>query len=60
MLRDLCTLAELLREHQPDRESHRLAGLSVTTIGRVARCLIAGNGGYSLAVSRKPGALSRG
>jgi len=63
-LRDLCTPAELqamadrwavvdhLRRGLPYREIHRLTGVSVTTIGRVARFLAAGNGGYELATSR--------
>jgi len=62
--RDLCTPAELqaladrwavvelLRESRPYREIHRLTGVSVTTIGRVARYLVAGNGGYALAAAR--------
>jgi TrpR-related protein YerC/YecD len=62
--RDLCTPAELqaladrwavvelLRKDLPYREIHRLTGVSVTTIGRVARYLLAGNGGYALAASR--------
>jgi TrpR-related protein YerC/YecD len=62
--RDLCTPAELqaladrwsvvelLRQDLPYREIHRLTGVSVTTIGRVARYLIAGNGGYELASDR--------
>ena len=62
--RDLCTPAELqaladrwsvvalLRKELPYREIHRLTGVSVTTIGRVARYLIAGNGGYALAADR--------
>ena len=62
--RDLCTPAELqamsdrwavvdwLQKGVPYREIHRLTGVSVTTIGRVARCLADGNGGYSLAVNR--------
>lgn len=62
--RDLCTPAELqaladrwavvalLRENLPYREVRRLTGVSVTTIGRVARCLAAGNGGYALAAVR--------
>ena len=61
--RDLCTPAELqaiadrwavvewLQKGLPYREIHRLTGVSVTTIGRVARCLADGNGGYALAVS---------
>ena len=63
-LRDLCTPAELqamaerwavldyLENGLPYREIHRLTGVSVTTIGRVARFLAAGNGGYALAASR--------
>ena len=63
-LRDLCTPAELqamadrwavvecLQKDLPYREIHRVTGVSITTIGRVARYLAAGNGGYSLAVKR--------
>ena len=63
-LRDLCTPAELqamadrwavveaLQRDLPYREIHRLTGVSVTTIGRVARYLATGNGGYALAVRR--------
>ncbi len=63
--RDLCTPAELqaiadrwavvewLQKGLPYREIHRLTGVSVTTIGRVARYLSDGNGGYSLAVARQ-------
>ena len=62
--RDLCTPAELqaladrwnvvglLQQGMPYREIHRVTGVSVTTIGRVARYLGAGNGGYALAVRR--------
>ena len=62
--RDLCTPAELqaladrwavvelLRQELPYREIHRQTGVSVTTIGRVARFLLAGNGGYALAAGR--------
>jgi TrpR-related protein YerC/YecD len=65
--RDLCTPAELqamadrwavvesLQRGLPYREIHRLTGVSVTTIGRVARYLGAGNGGYSLAAQRLKG-----
>ena len=44
-----------LREGRPEvpyREIHRQTGVSVTTIGRVARYLGAGNGGYALAARR--------
>jgi len=63
--RDLCTPAELqamsdrwavvdwLQKGLPYREIHRLTGVSVTTIGRVARCLADGNGGYQIAVTRQ-------
>jgi TrpR-related protein YerC/YecD len=63
-LRDLCTPAEIqamadrwsvvefLQRGLPYREIHRLTGVSVTTIGRVARFLAAGNGGYAVAAKR--------
>jgi len=62
--RDLCTPAELqamsdrwavvemLEKGLPYREIQKLTGVSVTTIGRVARYLTAGNGGYRLAADR--------
>jgi TrpR-related protein YerC/YecD len=62
--RDLCTPAELqamadrwavvdyLKRGLPYREIHRLTGVSVTTIGRVARFLGNGNGGYEVATQR--------
>lgn len=63
-LRDLCTPAELealadrwcvvalLREGRPYREINELTGVSVTTIGRVARFLERGHGGYQLVAGR--------
>jgi TrpR-related protein YerC/YecD len=63
-LRDLCTPAEIqamadrwavvewLRRGLAYREIQRLTGVSVTTIGRVARFVASGNGGYSLAAQR--------
>lgn len=63
-LRDLCTPAELqamadrwrvvalLKDGLPYREIHDLTGVSVTTIGRVARFLAQGNGGYRTAYDR--------
>ena len=63
-LRDLCTPAELqaladrwtvvglLQAGMPYREIAQQTGVSVTTIGRVARYLGAGNGGYELAARR--------
>ena len=67
--RDLCTPAEIqamadrwavvdyLNRGLPYREIHRLTGVSVTTIGRVARFLAAGNGGYA-AAARQLGSAS--
>ena len=63
--KDLCTPAELqamadrwavveyVQKGLPYREIHRITGVSVTTIGRVARCLADGNGGYALAANRQ-------
>src|SRR5688500_8448084 len=62
--KDLCTPAELqamadrwavvdwLKRGLPYREIHKLTGVSVTTIGRVARFLAGGNGGYALVAKR--------
>lgn len=62
-LRDLCTPAELealtdrwrvvpyLLDEMPYREIHERTGVSITTIGRVARFITQGNGGY-LAAAR--------
>jgi TrpR-related protein YerC/YecD len=61
---DLCTPAELqaladrwavvglLQRDLPYREIQQLTGVSVTTIGRVARYLIQGHGGYALVADR--------
>ena len=61
---DLCTPAELealvdrwavvahLADNLPYRKIHDLTGVSVTTIGRVARFLTAGNGGYKTVLKR--------
>lgn len=61
---DLCTPAELqalvdrwqvvefLQKNLPYRKIHDLTGVSVTTIGRVARCLTDGSGGYQMAIDR--------
>lgn len=64
LLRDLTTPAELealvdrwlvvqlFDEGLPYREIHDRTGVSVTTIGRVARFLEMGHGGYRLALER--------
>ena len=63
-LKDLCTPAELqalvdrwqvvayLQKGLPYRQIHDLTGVSVTTIGRVARFLTDGFGGYQAAIDR--------
>ena len=65
--RDLCTPAELqamadrwavvgpLERGVPYREIHDKTGVSVTTIGRVARFLESGFGGYRLIAQRLRG-----
>ncbi|MDR3385880.1 MAG: YerC/YecD family TrpR-related protein [Rudaea sp.] len=62
-LRDLCTPAELealtdrwrvvpyLLQGMAYREIHERSAVSVTTIGRVARFLSQGNGGYRAAIA---------
>jgi len=67
-LRDLCTPAELealidrwrvvpyLLRGLSYREIHERTAVSVTTIGRVARFLNQGNGGYRVAIG--PGAIA--
>jgi TrpR-related protein YerC/YecD len=62
--RDLCTptelqamadrwaVVELLERGLPYRDIHKQTGVSVTTIGRVARYLMSGNGGYRAVTDR--------
>ncbi len=64
MLIDLCTPAELeamadrwqvvplLLRGVPYRDIHQQTGVSVTTVGRVARCLTHGAGGYRKAAEQ--------
>lgn len=70
-LRDLCTPAELqaladrwavvglLQAGLPYREINKQTGVSVTTIGRVARYLTSGNGGYNLVTERLNGSRTK-
>src|SRR5512142_2012029 len=73
-LRDLCTPAEIqamadrwsvvehLQRELPYREIHRLTGVSLPTIcrvARVARFLQSGNGGYEVAAQRMSKGASR-
>ena len=67
-LLDLCTPSEveaivdrwwtasLLREDRSYREISEITGVSVTTIGRVARFMNMGEGGYRLALRREEAA----
>ncbi len=66
-LLDLCTPSELeamvdrwwtaslLKQDRSYREISEITGVSVTTIGRVARFLTMGEGGYRLAMRREKG-----
>ncbi|RRN80150.1 DNA-binding transcriptional regulator [Pseudoxanthomonas sp. SGD-10] len=70
-LLDLCTPAELeamtdrwhvvplLQQGVPYREIYELTGVSVTTIGRVARTLERGAGGYPRAVALRASTSER-
>ncbi|MGC5584844.1 YerC/YecD family TrpR-related protein [Ornithinimicrobium sp. W1665] len=67
-LQDLCTPAEiealadrwsvvpLLAQGLSYRQAHEATGVSVTTVGRIARCLEAGAGGYRAALQHRPAA----
>lgn len=69
--KDLCTPAELqalvdrwqvvelLQQDLPYRRIHDLTGVSVTTIGRVARFLADGYGGYRVALGRSGSAITK-
>lgn len=70
LLADLCTPAELeaiadrwrvvplLLQGVAYREIHDRTGVSVTTVGRIARCLELGAGGYRLAAERVLGTVT--
>ena len=61
---DLCTPAEIqamadrwlavhaVKTGKPYRQIHDETGVSVTTVGRVARCILLGEGGYNLIYNR--------
>jgi len=51
-LKDRWAVVELLNEGMTYRAIHDRTGVSVTTIGRVARCLTDGTGGYRMAYDR--------
>ena len=52
-LKDRWLVATLLDRDLPYRQIHDRTGVSVTTIGRVARYLNSGAGGYSKALRRQ-------
>ncbi|MEO8443992.1 MAG: YerC/YecD family TrpR-related protein [Gammaproteobacteria bacterium] len=52
-MKDRWLVAELLDRGLPYRQIHDRTGVSVTTIGRVARYLKTGAGGYSTALQRR-------
>lgn len=52
-LKDRWLVAVLLDHGLPYRQIHDRTGVSVTTIGRVARYLHSGAGGYSTALRRR-------
>lgn len=51
-MKDRWAVVELLAEGLTYRAIHDRTGVSVTTIGRVARCLAGGAGGYRTALER--------
>lgn len=54
-MKDRWAVVELLAEGMTYRAIHDKTGVSLTTIGRVARCLNGDEGGYQTAVSRIKG-----
>jgi TrpR-related protein YerC/YecD len=63
-LEDLCTpteiqamadrwrVVDLVKAGKPYRQIYKETGVSVTTVGRVARCLMLGEGGYNIIYER--------
>ncbi|MCF6765321.1 YerC/YecD family TrpR-related protein [Thiotrichales bacterium 19S3-7] len=63
-LEDLCTPMELsvmadrwkvvkeIKKNKPYRQIYAQTGVSVTTVGRIARCITHGYGGYNLIYNR--------
>ena len=56
---DRWLVVPLLLQETPYREIHDRTGVSVTTIGRIARCLTFGAGGYRLAAERVLGSSQK-
>jgi len=51
-MKDRWSVVELLEQGMPYRAIHDRTGVSVTTVGRVARCLSGDAGGYRIALER--------
>jgi TrpR-related protein YerC/YecD len=51
-MKDRWVVVELLGENKTYRQIHDLTGVSITTVGRVARCLGNGAGGYATALKK--------
>jgi len=51
-MKDRWNVVELLGQGLTYRQIHNETGVSVTTIGRVARCLSSGAGGYASVLDR--------
>ena len=49
---DRWRVVPLIKADIPYRQIYEETGVSVTTVGRVARCLIIGKGGYDLVFKR--------
>lgn len=49
---DRWSVVPLLNQGLAYRRINELTGVSVTTVGRIARCLSAGTGGYEIALAR--------
>lgn len=54
-LADRWSVVPLLAEGMPYRRIYEVTGVSVTTVGRIAKCLDGGAGGYRAALEHHPG-----
>lgn len=54
-LADRWSVVPLLAQGMPYRRIYEVTGVSVTTVGRIAKCLDGGAGGYRAALEHHPG-----
>lgn len=54
-LADRWSVVPLLAQGMPYRRIYEVTGVSVTTVGRIAKCLDGGSGGYRAALEHHPG-----